>query len=128
MYTYICTHTHTHIYIYIYSIWVFLHDHSCITGWQGKGEDISLAPHYHFHLLHRHLDISWAITTESSPLYIESSQTQTGNLWFPTASRQPLSYAPLSEQCMEIQNLSEPEFFMISLSTLFKLLHFRCIW
>ena len=35
------------------------------TGLQGKGEDISLTPHYHFHPLHRHLDISRAITTES---------------------------------------------------------------
>ena len=38
---------------------------------QGKGEGISLTPHYHFHPLHRHFDISRAITTESSPLYIE---------------------------------------------------------
>ena len=69
-----------------FSIWVFYHDHSRITGLQGKGEGISLTPHYHFHLLHRHLDISWAITPESSPLHIPSSQTQTGNLWFPSAS------------------------------------------
>ena len=50
------------------------------TGLQGKGEDISLTPHHHFHLLHRHLDISRAITAESSPLHIASSRTQTGNL------------------------------------------------
>ena len=36
--------------------------------------------------LHRHLDISRAITAESSPLYIASSWTQTRNLWFPSAS------------------------------------------
>ena len=35
----------------------------------------SLTPHYHFHPLHRHLDISWVITAESSPLHIASSRT-----------------------------------------------------
>ena len=53
----------------------------------GEGEGISLTPHYHFHPLHRHLDISRAITAESSPLHIASSRIQTGNLWFPSASR-----------------------------------------
>ena len=53
----------------------------------GEGEGISLTPHYHFHPLHRHLDISWAITAESSLLHIASCRTQTGNLWFPSASR-----------------------------------------
>ena len=43
----------------------------------GEGEGISLTPHYHFHPLHRHLDISRAITAESSPLHIASSQTRT---------------------------------------------------
>ena len=37
------------------------------------------------HPLHRHLDISWAITAESSPLHIASSQTRTRNLRFPSA-------------------------------------------
>ena len=41
---------------------------------------------YHFHPLHRHLDISRAITAESSPLHIASSQIRTGNLWFLSAS------------------------------------------
>ena len=40
----------------------------------GEGEDISLTPHYHFHPLHRHLDISRLITAESSPLHIEVNQ------------------------------------------------------
>ena len=63
------------IYIYIFfSIWVFYHDHSRITGLQGKGEGTSLTPHYHFHPLHKHLDISRAITAESSPLHIASSR------------------------------------------------------
>ena len=38
-----------------FSIWVFFHDHSRITGPQGKGKGISLSPQYHFHPLHRHL-------------------------------------------------------------------------
>ena len=59
------------IYIYIFfSIWVFFHEHSRITGLQEKGEGISLTPHYHFHPLHRRLDISRAIAAESSPLHI----------------------------------------------------------
>ena len=65
---------------------VFVNEHSRITGLQGKGEGISLTPHYYFHPLHRHLDISRAITAESSPLHITCSWTQTGNLWFPSAS------------------------------------------
>ena len=68
-------------------IWVFFHDHSRITGLQGKREGISLTPHYHFHPLHRHLDISRAITADSSPLHIGSSRARTGNLCFPSASR-----------------------------------------
>ena len=67
---------------FFFSIWVFFHDHSPITGLQGKGEGISLTPHYHFQSLHRHLDISRAITTESSPLHIASSRTRTGKLFF----------------------------------------------
>ena len=63
-----------------FSVWVFLHDLLQITGLQGKGEGISLIPHYHLHPLHRHLDINRAITAESSPLHIASSWVQTGNL------------------------------------------------
>ena len=46
------------------------------------GEAISLSPLYHFHPLHRYLDISQVITAESSPLHIASSQTQTGTFVF----------------------------------------------
>ena len=53
----------------------------------GEGESIYLAPLYHFHLLHRHLDISRTITVESSHLHITSSRTRTVVLWFPSASR-----------------------------------------
>ena len=49
-----------------------------VTGLQGKGEGISLILHYHFHPLHGHIDISRAITAESSPLHIASNQTRTG--------------------------------------------------
>ena len=77
-----------HIYYFIFfSTWVFFHEHSRFTGQQGKGEGIYLTPLYHFHPLHRHLDISRAITAESSPLHIAGSRTRTGNLWFPSASR-----------------------------------------
>ena len=53
---------------------------------RGRGRLISVIPFYHFHPLHRHLDISQAITADSSPLHIVSSRSQTGNLWFPYAS------------------------------------------
>ena len=70
-----------------FSIWVLFHEHSRITGLHRKGEGIPLTPHCNFHWLHRHLDISRAITAESSPLHIASSRTRTGNLLFPSASR-----------------------------------------
>ena len=60
-----------------FTISVFFHEHSRITGLQGKGECISLTPHYHFQPLHRHLNISRAIAAESSPLHIVSSRTRT---------------------------------------------------
>ena len=72
---------------FLFSIEVFFHEHSRITGLKWKGEDVSLTPHYHFHPLYRHLDISRAVTAESSPLHIGSSRTRTGNPWFPSASR-----------------------------------------
>ena len=76
----------------------FFDEHSRITGLQGKGEGISLTPHYHFHSLHRHLDINQGITTQSSPLHIASNRTGTGNFCFPSASREPLSYAPIKNK------------------------------
>ena len=51
-----------------------------------EGEGISLIPQCYFHLLLRQLDISRAITAESTPLHIASSRTQTVNLGFPRAS------------------------------------------
>ena len=77
------------LFIIIFSIWVFFHEHSQITGLQGKGEGF-FSSSLHFHPLHKYLDIGRAITAESSPLQIASSRTRTGNLWFPSANRKPL--------------------------------------
>ena len=35
---------------------------------QGKGEGISLTPHYHFHPPQRHLDINWEVAAELADL------------------------------------------------------------
>ena len=67
-------------------ICIFCHEHSQFTGQKGKGEAISWTPPYHFHRLHRLLEISGAIPAESSPLHITSSRSLNGNLWFLTAS------------------------------------------
>ena len=67
---------------FLFSIWVFFHEHSRFTGQQGKGGAITLTPLYHFHPLHRQLDISRAITAGSSPLHIASSRTRTGTFRF----------------------------------------------
>ena len=72
--------------ILVFFLWVLFHEHSRVTGLQGKGESISFTLHYHFHPFHTHLHISRAITAESSPLHIYSSQTRTGSLWFLSVS------------------------------------------
>ena len=46
-----------------------------------------ITPHYHFHPLHRHLNINRVITAERSPLHIGSSWTRTVNHCLPSASR-----------------------------------------
>ena len=76
--------------------WVFFGEHSRFTGQQGKGEAISLTSLYHVHPLHRHLDISRAITADSSLVHIASSCTRTGKLWFPSTNRHPLNCTPLN--------------------------------
>ena len=48
----------------IFFIWIFFYELSIITGQQGQGEAISLTPLYHFHPLHRNIDISPVITAE----------------------------------------------------------------
>ena len=49
----------------------------------------------------QNLNISRAITAASSPLHIASSRTRNWILWFPSASRQPLSYVPLSHKDLQ---------------------------
>ena len=67
----------------------------------GEGEGISLIPLYHFHPLHRHLDISQTITAESSLLYIASYQAQvstlTTKLLVLIAKNMSLSHKPFCE-------------------------------
>ena len=74
-------------YYYFFSIWVFFHEHSQITGQQGKEKGHFLTPGYHFHPLHRHFDIGWASAAGSLPLRIASSRGRTENLCFPSPSR-----------------------------------------
>ena len=62
-------------FFFFLSTWVFFYEHSWFIGQQGMGEGIYITLLYHFHPLHRHLDISRAITTESSPVHIGSSRT-----------------------------------------------------
>ena len=45
-------------FFFFFFIRVFFHEHSRFAGQQGKGEGIYLTPLYHFHPLHRRLDIS----------------------------------------------------------------------
>ena len=75
------------MFLFFHSIGVFFHDHSRITGLQGKGKGISVTPHYHFHPLRGYFDIGRAIAVERSLLHIGSSRNRTRNLWFPSASR-----------------------------------------
>ena len=60
-----------------FSIWVFFHEHSQITGLQGKEESIPLTTHDHFHPLHRQLDMGQAITALSQQ---------------PDSNREPLAF------------------------------------
>ena len=100
-------------------MWGFFHERSRITGLQGKWNGISLNPHYRFHPHHGHLDVSWAIAGESSPLHIAGSQTRTGKLWFPSASRKPRSYTSVLNTSSDIRvNLHNSAAFMISYKTI----------
>ena len=49
---------------------------------------------YKLHLLHRNVDISWAIAADSSPMHIASDRIRAGKAWFWCASHKPLSYVP----------------------------------
>ena len=81
----------------VFFMCVFFHQYSRFTGQQGKGEGIYLTSLYPLPPASETLrHISRAITAESSRLLIASSRTRTGNFWFPSASRQPLSYTKLT--------------------------------
>ena len=63
---------------------------------EGKGGGaISLYPFYHFDALYRHSDISQLIAAGSSPLRIAGTWTRAETFWFPSISREALSYTPL---------------------------------
>ena len=47
---------------FFFSILVLFHKYSWITGLLWKEKNISLTSHYHFHQLHKHLEVSQAIT------------------------------------------------------------------
>ena len=68
-------------YLFLVNYFIFFGFHSQqFRNHRTAGEGISLTPPYHFHPLHRHLDISRAITTDGSSLHIGSSWTRSGNL------------------------------------------------
>ena len=62
-------------------LFFFFHEHLQITGLQGEGGGILVTPHYHFHPLHRNLDISRWITAESS-LWSEAGKILDGKEGF----------------------------------------------
>ena len=79
-----------------FSALVFFHEHCRFTGQQRKGEAFSFTPHYHFDLLHWHLDISRAITAGSSLLHI-GARLEPGTFGFRVqVARWPLNYVPLT--------------------------------
>ena len=70
-----------------FSVWVFFHEHSLFTGQQGGGGGYFFNPLYHFHLLHRHFDISRVITAESSPLHVAAGlELETFGFWAQVAN------------------------------------------
>ena len=87
---------------HFFSIWFFFHEHSRFTVQQGK-RGIYLTSPYHFHPLHRCLDISRELTAESSPLRIASSRTRTGDLWFPNGRSLTAKLRALSVNDVELQ-------------------------
>ena len=50
------------------------------------GETMFSIPLNQFHSLHRYFDFTWAITADSSPNGVGSSQCRNGYFWFPSAS------------------------------------------
>ena len=74
----------------------------------GEGGANSLSPLYHFLPLHRHLEISRAITAESSPLHIASSRTR---------AQEPL----FSERKSLTTKLHTPDFYSLLVTCYFLL-------
>ena len=62
---------------------IHIHDSQDI---RGRRSLFLLTALYRFQPFHRQLEISWVINTEISPLRIDNSQAQTGNLWFLSVS------------------------------------------
>ena len=67
---------------FFYLFFFFFQKYPQFTGHQEKEETISLYSFKHFRLFHRHLDISWVIAAENSPLHIAGSRNCTWNLWY----------------------------------------------
>ena len=82
------------------------------TGGKGKGYLLNSSLPLPF--THRHLDISWVVTPETSPLHIASSQTWARNLWFPSASWQLLRRGSQKwkKYVLEKESLLEWNFFL----------------
>ena len=84
----------TQIKVCLFSNFFFFHQYSRIAGQQGKGGRISLTLFYKVQLLHEHLNVSWEITADSSPLHIASGLIQAGNTCFLSKSPELLSFMP----------------------------------
>ena len=66
---------------WFFSIWVFLLQIFTIHRKAREGEATSLIPLYHFHLFHRQLGISLAITAEGSPIEISVDEEHIGHFY-----------------------------------------------
>ena len=83
LFLHVVKHNFLFLFLFLFfSIWLFFHEYSRFTGQQVKREAISLYSFYHFHPLYRHLNISWVIAAESSPLQIAGSRNRTWNLCY----------------------------------------------
>ena len=72
---------HDLFFLFFCSIWLLFHKYSRFTGQQVKWEFVSLYLFYHFHPLHRHLDIIWVIVADRLPLRMAGSRNRTWDLW-----------------------------------------------
>ena len=71
-----CKHLVSFLCCPFFSILIFCHEHIILDSQDSRGRGGYLFnPLYYFHLLHRHLDTSWAVGAEISPLHIASSGT-----------------------------------------------------